>query len=159
MWLGLTVALPTTLHLFCLTGERMGGAKDELARMLAEDELRDVKLLVYANKQDLPNAMPANEVSRKTSRKTKHILHVLDIPPLAPLRLWGPWNKVSSSSSTSSSSVALARPPARAASFLAVSACRCRRNDECAQAGVGGAVPGSSRFAAIPVSPTDRWPS
>jgi len=49
----------------------MGEAKDELTRMLAEDELRDVKLLVYANKQDLPNAMPANEVSRKTSRKTK----------------------------------------------------------------------------------------
>ena len=30
-------------------------AKEELNRMLAEDELRDAVLLVFANKQDLPN--------------------------------------------------------------------------------------------------------
>jgi ADP-ribosylation factor protein 1 len=38
-------------------------AKDELHRMLAEDELRDAILLVFANKQDLPNAMSVNEVT------------------------------------------------------------------------------------------------
>jgi len=31
-------------------------AKEELHRMLGEDELRDAVLLVFANKQDLPNA-------------------------------------------------------------------------------------------------------
>ncbi len=31
--------------------ERVGEAKDELMRMLAEDELRDAVLLLFANKQ------------------------------------------------------------------------------------------------------------
>ncbi|KAE8696995.1 ADP-ribosylation factor 1 [Hibiscus syriacus] len=35
-------------------------ARDELHRMLNEDELRDTVLLVFANKQDLPNAMKKN---------------------------------------------------------------------------------------------------
>jgi ADP-ribosylation factor protein 1 len=34
--------------------ERVGEAKEELQRMLNEDELRDALLLVFANKQDLP---------------------------------------------------------------------------------------------------------
>lgn len=33
--------------------------------MLAEDELASAKLLVLANKQDLPNALPASEISTK----------------------------------------------------------------------------------------------
>lgn len=32
---------------------------------LREDELRDAVLLVYANKQDLPNAMTASELTEK----------------------------------------------------------------------------------------------
>merc|ERR1712040_5628 len=40
-------------------------AKEELHRMLAEDELRDAVVLVLANKQDLPNAMSVNEVTEK----------------------------------------------------------------------------------------------
>jgi len=40
-------------------------AKDELNRMLAEDELRDAVLLVFANKQDLPNAMKVQEVTER----------------------------------------------------------------------------------------------
>jgi len=40
-------------------------AKEELHRMLAEDELRDAILLVFANKQDLPNAMSVNEVTER----------------------------------------------------------------------------------------------
>lgn len=39
--------------------DRVGEAREELLRMLAEDELRDAVLLVFANKQDLPNAMNA----------------------------------------------------------------------------------------------------
>jgi len=45
--------------------ERVGEARDELNRMLAEDELRDAVLLVFANKQDLPNAMNAAEITEK----------------------------------------------------------------------------------------------
>jgi small GTP-binding protein len=40
-------------------------AKEELHRMLAEDELRNAALLVLANKQDLPQAMSVNEVSER----------------------------------------------------------------------------------------------
>ncbi|RHY32388.1 hypothetical protein DYB32_002625 [Aphanomyces invadans] len=40
-------------------------ASDELHRMFGEDELRDSKLLVYANKQDLPNAMPTTDIVAK----------------------------------------------------------------------------------------------
>nr|AIU47295.1 ADP ribosylation factor 4 [Penaeus monodon] len=43
--------------------ERITEASDELAKMLREDELRDAVLLVFANKQDLPNAMTAAELT------------------------------------------------------------------------------------------------
>ena len=33
--------------------------------MLREDELRDATLLVFANKQDLPNAMSVSEITDK----------------------------------------------------------------------------------------------
>lgn len=42
--------------------ERVGEAAEELQRMLNEDELRDAILLVFANKQDLPNAMTTSEL-------------------------------------------------------------------------------------------------
>ncbi|KAJ3358893.1 hypothetical protein AMAG_14075 [Allomyces macrogynus ATCC 38327] len=45
--------------------ERINEARDELQRMLNEDELRDAILLVFANKQDLPNAMQAAEITDK----------------------------------------------------------------------------------------------
>ncbi|KAI9887875.1 MAG: hypothetical protein M1823_000263 [Watsoniomyces obsoletus] len=38
-------------------------ARDELQRMLNEDELKNALLLVFANKQDLPNAMSAAEIT------------------------------------------------------------------------------------------------
>jgi len=40
-------------------------AKEELHRMLAEDELRDAVLLVFANKQDLPNALSVQKLTEK----------------------------------------------------------------------------------------------
>ncbi|XP_058481066.1 ADP-ribosylation factor 1 [Solea solea] len=43
--------------------ERCAEAREELLRMLAEDELREAVLLVFANKQDLPNAMSAAELT------------------------------------------------------------------------------------------------
>ena len=45
--------------------DRVDNARDELHRMLNEDELRESILLVFANKQDLPNAMSAAEMTDK----------------------------------------------------------------------------------------------
>ncbi|KAK2179445.1 hypothetical protein NP493_489g03110 [Ridgeia piscesae] len=45
--------------------DRVVEAQDELNKMLQEDELRDAVLLVFANKQDLPNAMTAAEITEK----------------------------------------------------------------------------------------------
>jgi ADP-ribosylation factor protein 1 len=44
--------------------ERINEARDELQRMLSEDELKDVILLVLANKNDLPNCMSVDEVKK-----------------------------------------------------------------------------------------------
>merc|ERR1712151_142834 len=44
---------------------RAEDAREELTKMLNDDEMRDTVLLVFANKQDLPNAMPAAEVTEK----------------------------------------------------------------------------------------------
>jgi len=45
--------------------DRVEDAREELAKMLTEDEMCDAVLLVFANKQDLPNSMSAAEVSEK----------------------------------------------------------------------------------------------
>jgi ADP-ribosylation factor protein 1 len=45
--------------------DRVGEARDEMQRMVNEDELRDAVLLVFANKQDLPHAMTAAEITDK----------------------------------------------------------------------------------------------
>lgn len=50
--------------------ERIGEAKDELMRMLSEDELRDAVLLIFANKQDLPMAMKAAEITEELGLST-----------------------------------------------------------------------------------------
>ena len=52
-------------HVILPRRERIGEARDELMRMLAEDELREAVLLIFANKQDLPNAMNAAEITDK----------------------------------------------------------------------------------------------
>ncbi|XP_073326225.1 uncharacterized protein [Pagrus major] len=43
--------------------ERIKEAADELHRMLGEEELRGVALLVFANKQDLPRAMSVSDIT------------------------------------------------------------------------------------------------
>ncbi|KAF7693131.1 ADP-ribosylation factor 4-like [Silurus meridionalis] len=45
--------------------ERIQEASMELQMMLEDDELRDATVLVLANKQDLPNAMPVHEMTEK----------------------------------------------------------------------------------------------
>ncbi|KAJ8259888.1 hypothetical protein GJAV_G00174590 [Gymnothorax javanicus] len=50
--------------------ERTQEAAEELQKMLQEDELRDAVLLVFANKQDLPNAMSMSEMTDKLGLQT-----------------------------------------------------------------------------------------
>ncbi|XP_013382791.1 ADP-ribosylation factor 4 [Lingula anatina] len=50
--------------------ERIQEAKEELGKMLQEDELRDAILLVFANKQDLPNALSPTEVTESLGLST-----------------------------------------------------------------------------------------
>merc|ERR1711985_193501 len=45
--------------------DRVDEARDELNRMLSEDELREAVLLVLSNKSDLPQAMSAAETADK----------------------------------------------------------------------------------------------
>jgi len=45
--------------------DRIEDAREELTKILNEDEMRDAVLLAFANKQDLPNAMTAAEVTEK----------------------------------------------------------------------------------------------
>merc|ERR1711966_519210 len=40
-------------------------AREELMKILNEDEMRDAVVLIFANKQDLPNSMPAAEMAEK----------------------------------------------------------------------------------------------
>jgi len=43
--------------------DRIEEAREELHKSMADDELRNAVLLVFANKQDLPHAMPVDEIS------------------------------------------------------------------------------------------------
>jgi len=52
--------------------DRVVEAREELQRMLGEDELREALLLVFANKQDLPNAMNASELTNKLGLPSLH---------------------------------------------------------------------------------------
>lgn len=45
--------------------DRMELCRMELHRMLNQDELRDAVLLIFANKQDLPRALSASDVTDK----------------------------------------------------------------------------------------------
>merc|ERR1711865_1064249 len=45
--------------------DRIAEAKGELDRMMIEEELKDAHLLVFANKQDLPHALPTSDVAEQ----------------------------------------------------------------------------------------------
>ena len=45
--------------------DRVSQAAEEIHRLMAEDQLKDSLLLVYLNKQDLPNAMKSSECIEK----------------------------------------------------------------------------------------------
>ena len=50
--------------------DRIVEAREELQRMLNEDELRDAILLVFANKQDLPVSLPAYPLTHSSFERT-----------------------------------------------------------------------------------------
>ena len=52
-------------------GSRIEEAKKELFAVMDSDELRDAALLVYANKQDLPNSLTTAEVADKLELTSK----------------------------------------------------------------------------------------
>mmetsp|Transcript_1045 Transcript_1045/g.1630 ORF Transcript_1045/g.1630 Transcript_1045/m.1630 type:complete len:183 (+) Transcript_1045:57-605(+) len=45
--------------------KRLGIAKSELYAMLEEDELKDSILVIFANKQDIPNALSVEEITKE----------------------------------------------------------------------------------------------
>lgn len=49
----------------CSDRDRLNIAKEELHAMVAQEELADVSLLVFANKQDLRNSLSAEEIAEK----------------------------------------------------------------------------------------------
>ncbi|CAF2952053.1 unnamed protein product [Rotaria sp. Silwood2] len=57
--------------------ERVNDASEQLHSILKEDELRDIPVLILANKQDLPNAMSPSELTDK-----------LDLEKLTRQRKW-----------------------------------------------------------------------
>jgi ADP-ribosylation factor protein 1 len=57
---------------------RMTEAADELRKLMCEDELRDAKLLVLANKQDMPNAMSGSTQCPPRVCSLTHVAHSCD---------------------------------------------------------------------------------
>lgn len=57
---------------------RLKEAKDELWKVLESPELKEAMLLVFANKQDLPNSMGADDISSalELSQIQSHPWHV-----------------------------------------------------------------------------------
>eukprot|EP01098_Paradermamoeba_levis_P010872 TRINITY_DN4584_c0_g1_i1.p1 TRINITY_DN4584_c0_g1~~TRINITY_DN4584_c0_g1_i1.p1 ORF type:complete len:183 (-),score=23.12 TRINITY_DN4584_c0_g1_i1:64-612(-) len=49
----------------CNDGARLKEAKDELWKVLESPELANSVLLIFANKQDLPNSLPGDEITKQ----------------------------------------------------------------------------------------------
>ncbi|KAH8832853.1 ADP-ribosylation factor, Arf family Arf1 [Flagelloscypha sp. PMI_526] len=50
--------------------ERISEAREEMMKLIGEQELQDAILLIFANKQDLPNALSAGELTDALGLKT-----------------------------------------------------------------------------------------
>jgi ADP-ribosylation factor protein 1 len=49
----------------CSDRDRINEAKEELTKILENEELKDTKLLVYANKRDLPNSLSGAQLTEQ----------------------------------------------------------------------------------------------
>jgi small GTP-binding protein len=59
--------------------ERMDDAKEEVQHLFIQEELRNIPMLVFANKQDLPNALSAHELATRlglTTKRNQDLWHV-----------------------------------------------------------------------------------
>ena len=56
--------------------ERMEEARDEIHKMLGEDELRNLPILIFANKQDLPNAASVEFITEKLQLSKLDQMHL-----------------------------------------------------------------------------------
>ena len=68
--------------------DRIGAARAELSGLLEEESLRDAPLLVLANKQDLPAAMPAKEVVDRLELMTMSRDFTFKTQGISPARPW-----------------------------------------------------------------------
>jgi ADP-ribosylation factor 1/2 len=64
--------------------ERLEEAKDELFNVLKDDALRDAKLLVFANKQDMPQALSPSKITNQLAL-TSLPSHQWFVQPTSPL--------------------------------------------------------------------------
>eukprot|EP00301_Raphidiophrys_heterophryoidea_P004462 c11937_g1_i3.p2 GENE.c11937_g1_i3~~c11937_g1_i3.p2 ORF type:complete len:188 (+),score=53.96 c11937_g1_i3:127-690(+) len=53
--------------------ERIEEAAEELHKVLQQEDMQTVAVLVLANKQDLPNAIPATELARKLGLSNRNV--------------------------------------------------------------------------------------
>ena len=51
--------------------DRLDQTRDEFMRLLAEDNLKNVPILVFVNKQDIPGAMSFEDITEKLDCKTR----------------------------------------------------------------------------------------
>ncbi|KMT01151.1 hypothetical protein BVRB_9g224030 isoform A [Beta vulgaris subsp. vulgaris] len=65
-------------------------ARNQLHRIISEDELCNAAVLVFANKQDLPNAMPVSEVAHKLGLHLlrHHTWHIQNASAISGLGLY-----------------------------------------------------------------------
>mmetsp|Transcript_46063 Transcript_46063/g.108566 ORF Transcript_46063/g.108566 Transcript_46063/m.108566 type:complete len:184 (-) Transcript_46063:82-633(-) len=57
--------------------DRLSEAREELQKLLFEDELRNTSVLIYANKQDLPRALGPAQIAEKLGLATlRHKWHI-----------------------------------------------------------------------------------
>ena len=66
--------------------ERMAECRDELHKVLSDDGLRNATLLVYANKQDSPNAMTAAKIAEALGLHQIGRAHEWYIQPASALK-------------------------------------------------------------------------
>ncbi|CAL8374980.1 unnamed protein product [Arctogadus glacialis] len=66
--------------------ERVAESNEELNKMLAEEELKDAVLLVFSNKQDLPNAMSVSELTDKLGLQNLRNRTVSQVPIMTCFR-------------------------------------------------------------------------
>ena len=82
---------------------RAASSQGELLTMLEEEELKDAALIVFANKQDLPNAQPSDVIAEKLGLASLKVRHAAGRGHPRPLSGCG--------SASSSPPVLLPAPP------------------------------------------------